>query len=158
MKRPIRFLKLVVCSAALVGLVPFPVTAQEVPNEDLAIVSNTANVKQGHVGQQVTFAIVAINNGPDSAQSLDVYDNSALRGLQIVDEICDLGISPDTPACEYNDVLPGQSLTTTVVAEIVSTGSKTASLTSCVQSEQVINDPNIGNDCGTATLKVVGKR
>ncbi len=120
--------------------------------------SNTANVKHGRVGQQVTFTIVATNNGPDSAPSLDVYDNSAVQGLQIVAEICDLGISPDTPACEYSNVPPGQTLTTTVVAEIVSSGDKTARLTSCVQSEQMINDPNIGNNCGTATLKVVGKR
>jgi hypothetical protein len=158
MKRAIGFLLLLVSSAALVGVVPLPATAQDVPNEDLAIVSNTANIKQGHVGQQVTFTIVATNNGPDSAQSLDVYDNSAVQGLQILDEICDLGISPDTPACEYTDVLPGQTLTTTVVAEIVSTGNKTARLTSCVQSEQIVNDTNIGNDCGIATLKVVGKR
>jgi hypothetical protein len=158
MKRAIRFLLLVLGSAALVGLVRLPAAAQEVPNVDLAIVSNTANIKHGHVGQQVTFTILATNNGPDSAPSLDVYDNSALHGLQIVAEICDLGISPDTPSCEYHDILPGQTLTTTVVAEIVSTGDKTASLTSCLQSEEIINDPSIGNDCGTATLKVVGKR
>jgi uncharacterized repeat protein (TIGR01451 family) len=158
MKKAIRILLVVLVGAATVGLGPFPAAAQEVPNVDLAIVSNTANVKHGRVGQQVTFTIVATNNGPDSAPSLDVYDNSALQGLQIVTEICDLGISPDTPACEYHDVLPGQTLTTTIVAEIISTGNKTASLTSCVQSEQIINDPNIGNDCATASLKVVGKR
>jgi hypothetical protein len=157
-KKAIRFPLLVLVSAAVVGLVPLPAAAQGVPNVDLAIVANTANIEHGHVGQQVTFAILATNNGPDSAPSLDVYDNSALQGLQIVAEICDLGISPDTPACEYHDVLPGQTLTTTVVAKIISTGNKIASLTSCVQSEQIINDPNIGNDCGTATLKVVGKR
>jgi hypothetical protein len=158
MKRAIRILLLALVSAAPVSLLPFPAAAQEVPNVDLAIVSNTANDKHGRVGQQVTFTIVATNNGPDSAPSLDVYDNSDLQGLEIVAEICDLGISPDTPACEYHDVLPGESLTTTVVAEIISTGNKTASLTSCVQSEQLINDPNIGNDCATASLKVVGKR
>lgn len=158
MQKAIRFLLRVLVSAILAGLVPLPAAAQEVPNPDLAIVSNTANVKHGHVGQQVTFTILARNNGPDTAPNLDVYDNSALQGLRILDEICDLGISPDTPACEYSDVLPGQTLTTTVIAEIVSTGAKTASLTSCVQSGQQINDPNTGNDCASATLKVVGKR
>ena len=158
MKRATRILLLVFVNAALVGLMPFRAAAQAVPSVDLAIVSNTASVKHGRVGQQVTFTIVAINNGPDLAPSLDVYDNSALQGLQIVQEICDLGISPDTPACEYHDVFPRQTLTTIVVAEIVSTGNKTASLTTCVQSEVLINDPNIGNDCATATLKVVGKR
>jgi hypothetical protein len=158
MKKAIRFPLLLVISAALVGVVPLPATAQEGPNQDLAIVSNTANIKHGHVGQQVIFTIVATNNGPDSAQSLDVYDDSGFQGLKIVAEICDLGISPDTPACEYSNVLPGETRTTTVVAEIVSSGDKMARFTSCVQSEETINDPNIGNDCGTATLKVVGKR
>jgi hypothetical protein len=158
MKRAIRVVLLVLVSAGLAGLAPLTAAAQAVPSVDLAIVSNTANIKHGHVGQQVIFTIVARNNGPDTAPSLDVFDNSALQGLQILAEICDLGISPDTPACEYHDILPGQTLTTKVVAMIVSTGSKTASLTSCLQSEVVINDPNGGNNCATATLKVVGKR
>ena len=158
MKRAIRFVLLVLGSAALAGLAPLTAAAQAVPSVDLAIVSTTANIKHGHVGQQVIFTIVARNNGPATAPSLDVFDNSALQGLQILAEICDLGISPDTPACEYHDVLQGQTLTTTVVAMIVSTGSKTASLMSCLQSEVVINDPNASNNCATATLKVVGKR
>ena|ERR1700693_1519058 len=157
MKRLTRIL-LVLVDAALIGLLPFPAAAQVVPSVDLAIVSNTANVKHGHVGQQVTFTILATNKGPELAPSLDVYDNSALQGLQVLEEICDLGISPDTPACEYHDVSPGQTLTTIVVAKIVSTGNKAASLTSCVQSEVLISDPNSGNNCATATLKVVGKR
>jgi len=158
MKRATRFVLLVLGSAALAGLAPLTAAAQAIPSVDLAIVSNTANIKHGHVGEQVIFTIVARNNGPDIAPSLDVFDNSALQGLQILAEICDLGISPDTPACEYHEILPGQTLTTKVVAMIVSTGSKTASLTSCLQSEVVINDPNGGNNCATATLKVVGKR
>jgi uncharacterized repeat protein (TIGR01451 family) len=158
MQRAIRLYSLAFVSAALAGFVPIAAEAQAVPNVDLAIVSNTANVKHGHVGQHVTFTIIATNNGPDTAPSLDVYDNSALKGLQVVEEICDLGISPDTPACEYRNVSPGQTLTTTVIAEIVGASGKTASLTSCVQSEELINDPNSGNDCATATLKVVGKR
>lgn len=155
MKRAIRILLL--ASAALVVLVPFPAAAQDVPNADLAIVLNTANVKHGRVGQQVTFTIVATNNGPDPAPSLDVTA-TALHGLQFVDEICDLGISADTPSCEYSNVQPGQTLTTSVVVDIVSAGDKTATLIACVTSEQPINDPTISNDCTTATLKIVGKR
>jgi hypothetical protein len=154
MKRAIRTLVLV--SVAVVGFVPFPAAAQEVPNVDLAIVSITANVKHGRVGQHVTLTIVATNNGPDPAPTLDVQ--AAFQGLQLVDEICDLGTSADTPSCEYRNVQVGQTLTTTVLAEIVSTGDKTASLTACVTSEGSINDPNVGNDCATATLKKVGKR
>ena len=36
--------------------------AQEVPNADLAIVSNTANVKHAKVGNEVTFTIIATNH------------------------------------------------------------------------------------------------
>jgi len=158
MKRSIRFPLLALVGAGLVVLLAVPAAAEEVPNVDLAIVSNMANIKHGHVGQYVTFTIVATNNGPDPAPTLDVYFNVALQGLENVVGICDLGISPDGIDCEYHGIAPGQTLTTTVVAELVSTGDKTASLTACVQSETIINDPNAGNDCATATLKIVRKR
>jgi conserved repeat domain len=146
---------LVLVSSALVVLVPYPAAAQEVPNPDLAIVSNTASVKNGHVGQQVTLTIVAINNGPDPAPSLDV-NAKALQGLQIVKVICFV-TSPDGSFCEYSNVQPGQTRTMSVVAEIVSIGSKTASLMACI-ADQPMSDPNTSNDCATATLKIVGKR
>ena len=155
MNRAIRSLWIV--SAALVLVVPLPAAAQELPNADLAIVSNTTSARHARVGQQVTFTIVATNNGPDAAQSLDVTATD-LQGLQLVDEVCDLGVSADTPSCEYTDVQPGQTLTTSVVFEIVRTGDKTATLTACVTSEQPINDPTTSNDCATARLKIVGKR
>jgi hypothetical protein len=148
---------LLLIGATLAVLVPFPAAAQEVPNADLAIVSNTANLKHGRVGQQVTLTIVATNNGPDPAPTFDV-SAMALQGLQLVDEFCGLGVSADTPSCEYTNIQPGQTVTTSVVAEVVSTGAKTATLTACVTSEQPLNDPSISNDCKSATLKIVGKR
>jgi uncharacterized repeat protein (TIGR01451 family) len=149
--------RLVLLGAALLPLVPGPASAQVVPNADLAIVSNQADVKHAHVGQQVTFTIVATNHGPDPVVSLYVTYTD-LEGMQFVDEICDFGISADTPSCEYANIAAGQTVTTRVIAEIVSTGNKTASATACVSSGDVINDPNPTNDCATATVKVVGKR
>ena len=155
MKRTISILFFV--GTALFGLVPVRAAAQEVPTADMAIVSNTANVKHAHVGQQVSFTIVAINNGPDLVEVLAVTYTS-VQNLQPVDEICDLGISADSPSCEYSTVQPGQARTTIVVAEIVDTGAKIASLTACVTALDPTNDPNGANNCATATLKIVGKR
>jgi uncharacterized repeat protein (TIGR01451 family) len=130
--------------------------AQVVPTADLAIVSNTASVKHARVGHEVTFTIIATNNGPEAA---DFNVTWASDQLQLVSETCDLGISPDTPACEYGVVEPGVTLTTTVVARVLDTGSKYATGTGCmVEQPGFIIDPDPQNNCAAATVKVVGKR
>ena len=147
--------RLLLLGAALLALMPITAAAQTVPNADLAIVSNTANLKHAHVGQQVTFTIVATNNGPDAAE-LDVH--VVLQGLTLLSETCDLGISADTPFCQYGIVQAGETLTTIAVVQVLSTGAKTATNLACVSSEEALNDPNTNNDCVTATVKVVGNR
>jgi uncharacterized repeat protein (TIGR01451 family) len=130
--------------------------AQGVPTADLAIVSNSASVKHAKVGDEVTFTIIATNNGPESA---DFNVTWASEQLQLVSETCDLGISPDTPACEYGTVDPGVTRTTTVVARVLDTGSDNASSTGCmVEQPGFIVDPDPQNNCAAATVKVVGKR
>jgi uncharacterized repeat protein (TIGR01451 family) len=129
---------------------------QGVPTADLAIVSNTASVKHAKVGDEVTFTIIARNNGPEAA---DFNVTWASEQLQLVSETCDLGISPDTPACEYGTVEPGVTLTTTVVARVLDTGSKHATSTGCmVEQPGFIIDPDPQNNCAAATVKVVGMR
>ena len=147
----------VLAVVAAIGLALAAVTAaQPVPTADLAIVSNTANVKHAKVGDDVTFTIVATNNGPDAADFNVTYSSPQLL---LVHETCDLGISPDTPACEYGTVQPGVTLTTTVVAQVLSTGSKHGIGTGCmVEQPGFITDPNPQNNCADATVKVVGKR
>jgi len=130
--------------------------AQGIPTADLAIVSNTAGVKHAKVGHEVTFTIIATNNGPEAADFNVMWSSDQ---LQLVSEICDLGISPDTPACEYGTVEPGVTLTTMVVARVLDTGSKHATGTGCiVEQPGFIVDPDPQNNCGHATVKVVGKR
>ena len=141
---------------ACLGLVPRSAGAQAAAHSDLAIVSNTASVKHPHVGDRVTFTIVAKNNGPDPVVS--VYVRYAdLQGLRVVQESCDRGVSPDTPYCEYTNLQPGQTLTTIVIAEVTGPGDS-AALTAVVSSPDPIDDPNAGNDSATASLKVVGRR
>jgi hypothetical protein len=130
--------------------------AEVIPNADLAVVSNVANVAHAKVGDMITFTIIATNHGPDAAE-LDVYFASG--EMHLVSESCDLGISPDTPACEYTIVEPGQTVTTTAVAEVLDTGSKHAVGTACiVEQAEVINDPDDQNNCAASTVKIVGKR
>ena len=107
--------------------------AQAVPTADLAIVSNTASVEHAKVGDQITFTIIATNNGPEAADFNVMWTSEQ---LQLVSETCDLGISPDTPACEYGMVGPGVTLTTTVVAEVVATDGKQATVRDAWLSRQ----------------------
>jgi uncharacterized repeat protein (TIGR01451 family) len=158
MKRPIFVLFLL--AAAFIALVPRAAAAQVVPNADLAIVANSADIRHGHVGQEITFTIVAINNGPDAVVNFFVRAVS-LQNLHLVQEICDFGVSPDRPNCEYSNVQPGEELTTRVVAEIVAPSGKSnhiAALEACASSGSPINDPNPGNNCATAMVRIVGKR
>jgi hypothetical protein len=157
-KRPI--LVPFLLAAAFIALGPQGAHAQTVPNADLAIISNTPDIRHGHVGQQVNFTIVATDNGPDPVVSLFVTASS-LQNLHLVQEICDLGVSPDTPTCEYSNIQPGQTLTTRVVAEIVGSTDKSehvAALEACVSSGEPVNDPDPGNNCVTAKVRIVGKR
>jgi uncharacterized repeat protein (TIGR01451 family) len=126
------------------------------PTADLAVVSNTANLRHAKVGEEVTFTIVATNNGPE-ATSLDVNTTQATEGLRIVKLTCGRGISSDGPFCEYGKLRPGETVTPVLVAE-VQAANKNASDTACVLSEQAIIDPDLSNECATSTVRVVGKR
>lgn len=143
----------VLCLASIGLVLPASAGAQA-GNADLAVVSITASAKHAKVGDQVTFTIVATNNGPE-ADDFNVYFSS--DQLHLVSMTCDLGISADTPACEYGTQPPGVMLTTTVVAQVMATGSNNAVATGCTVGSPG-SDPNPGNDCASATVKVVGKR
>src|SRR3954454_5495344 len=144
----------VALAAGLCGLLAATAVAQEPLNADIAIVSKTANARHAKVGQLVTFTILATNNGPEPSE-LDVYDQP-LIGLHMVEETCDRGISADTPACEYSEVQPGESVTTTVVAEVDGGVGKYATNTACVSNESGLPDPDPSNDCATTTVRIIG--
>jgi Domain of unknown function DUF11 len=156
---PHRFLTLLtglVASAAIGLAVAAAASAEDIPTADLAIVSHTASVKHAKVGEEITFTIIATNNGPDAADFSVMWSSDQ---LELVSETCDRGVSADTPSCEYGTVEPGVSLTTTVVARVLDTGSKHATSTACmVQQPDFFIDPTPENNCGDATVKVVGKR
>jgi uncharacterized repeat protein (TIGR01451 family) len=127
------------------------------PTADLAILSNAASERHAKVGEEVTFTILATNNGPEPAE-LDVDTTQATNSLRPIKATCDRGISADGPFCEYGTLQPSESVTTTIVAEVQATGSKHASDIACVQSEEAIIDPDLSNECATATVRIIGKR
>lgn len=139
---------------------------ESLPTADLAVVSKTADVRHARIGGEVTFTIVATNLGPDAADLNVVEDPSQLypgqfppADFQLGTEQCDFGISPDTPACEYGLVQPGETVKTVAVMTVKPTAGKYASNTACVFSWDVpISDPNPANNCVTMAVRIVGKR
>ena len=151
--------------AVAVGLLAGAAKGELLPSADLALVSKTANVRHVKVGQEVTFTIVATNNGPQTADLNVVEDPGQIypgefppSDFELVSEECDLGISADTPTCEYGLVQPGETVTTVAVMTVKATAGNYASNTACLYSLDAISDPNPANDCLTTTVKVVGKR
>ena len=95
---------------ASVAVFALPAAAGQIagpPTADLGVVSIKANKASAAHGTRVTFTEVIRNNGPETAE-LDTVPQ--ITGGVLVGEVCDLGISADTPFCEYGDVTPGTSL------------------------------------------------
>lgn len=71
------------------GLSSAVAQAQEPPTADLAIVSNTANVRHARVGDQVIFTVVGTDNGPDVTDEFYVITAQAEQGFIDGPPLCD---------------------------------------------------------------------
>jgi hypothetical protein len=67
--------------------------------------------------------------------------------------VCDLGISPDTPNCEYGTVAPGTSLTTRFVVRVTATHGSLRPAGGVV-SESAFEDDNPFNQFRSASVRV----
>jgi hypothetical protein len=122
------------------------------PTADLGVVSITVSRASAPHGARVTFTEVIRNTGPETAE-LDTVPQ--ITGGVLVNEVCDVGVSPDTPFCEYGDVAPGTSLTTKFVVRVTATrGSVTVK--GGVLSEAPFQDDNPFNQYRTARVRVTG--
>jgi uncharacterized repeat protein (TIGR01451 family) len=169
--------------AMLLGLGPSSLgavanAAEEVPDPDVAIVSNTANVRHAKVGQAVIFTIVATFSGPDMATDLFVNTDpeppnlapasilcNPRRGECDLYMICDRppplpAPSADTPSCEFTEAHMGELVTVKAAFVVQAGGGKYASFRACATLPDFPpgSDPNPDNDCATASVKIVGKR
>jgi hypothetical protein len=142
----------VLCLAAFAGFSPRPAAAQ-LASADLTVLRVTGP-HQSMVDRVVTIKILATNQGPATSQ-LDVGVTFS-AGLELTEMHCDLGISPDTPACEYANVAPGTRLTTLVSVRVLEGSSSNETITSCTGNEGQTEDPNPNNDCIPFTIRIAG--
>jgi hypothetical protein len=145
-----------IVSAALVAIAvaaALPASALAEPVNDLSIVRVTSPSSH-RIGSLVRVTVIAVNAGPDAAESLDVSVAESTT-LQLVSETCQGGIRADTPSCEYGSVPAGDTRRTRLTLRIVGSVEGVASTTVCVTSEQFPNpDPNPANDCAPITVAV----
>jgi uncharacterized repeat protein (TIGR01451 family) len=124
---------------------------------DIDVVSNTPNVSDAAIGENVTFTIVATNNGPDAVGML-VNTESTLAGLTNLPDPFDgltcQGVSNDGSACEYNWVQPGETFTETLVLQTQASTNGYANEVACAYApwERTVDPPL--NDCAVATVKL----
>ena len=120
------------------------------PTADLGVVSIHANKTSAAHGTRVTFTEVIRNNGPEAIE-MDTLPQ--ITGGTLASEVCDLGISPDTPNCEYGVVSPGTSLTTKFVVKVTATHGK-LTVKGGVVSESAYQDDNPFNQYRTASVTI----
>jgi hypothetical protein len=120
------------------------------PTADIGVVSLHASRATAAHGTRVTFTEVITNNGPDAVE-LDTLPQ--ITGGTLVNEVCDLGISADTPNCEYGEVAPGTRLSTTFVVRVTATHGS-VQLKGGVVSESAFEDDNPFNQFRSASVKV----
>jgi Domain of unknown function DUF11 len=120
------------------------------PTADIGVVSLHASRATAAHGSRVTFTEVITNNGPDAVE-LDTLPQ--ISGGTLVGEVCDLGISADTPNCEYGQVDPGTTLTTRFIVRVTATHG-TLRLAGGVVSESAFQDDNPFNQSRSVSVKV----
>ena len=132
---------------------------------DIAI-TLVADQSQVKMGQTITYIVTMTNLGPEDASFVDV-GFSLPDQLNLVSMTCDLGISPDTPFCEYSSLTAGQSVVSTLVAT-PTPGSTvhprkltvTANVlfeVDCSFDPNCTFDPNSSNNSASLITKLVGK-
>jgi uncharacterized repeat protein (TIGR01451 family) len=117
-------------------------------------------------GGTITYTATMTNLGPDDASSVDV--GFALpKQLRLTSMTCDLGISPDTPFCEYSSLKAGQSVVSILVAKptpgarkhniSVTTSASVFFEVDCSFDSNCTLDPDMSNNSASVTVKLTGK-
>jgi uncharacterized repeat protein (TIGR01451 family) len=125
---------------------------------DLAV-TMTANAGSAQVGQDITYTIVATNNGPATVS--DYYIRDILpSNLAVVGEDCG-GPSADGTWCEYANpswsLAQGQSKTMTLVARVTAASPNPAVNEGCAGIFSGATDPNSSNNCASVSVSIVSQ-
>jgi hypothetical protein len=138
-------------TVAAVGIAASATAQVSPPTADLAVISLTSRAAAAR-GSVVTFREVIRNNGP---QTVEMDTTPQISGGVLVKEICDKGISPDTPFCEYGDVAPGQSLVTKFKIKVTASHGRLV-VKGGVLSEEAVSDSNPFNQYLTRSVRITG--
>ncbi len=158
---------------SLIGILPLIVSlgasrvafaATSTSDISVTLIANRSNLK---VGQTITYTAIMKNLGPDDASFVDVRFNLPVQ-LTLVSMTCDLGITPDTPFCEYSSLKAGQTVISKVVAKLNPNAlahERKVKVTAdilleqdcAVQPDNCTLDPNHNNNSSSVTTKLIGK-
>ncbi len=122
----------------------------------VTIVSNRSTVR---MGQTITYTVTVKNLGPDDASFVDVMHGLPSQ-LRLVSLTCDLGISPDTPFCEYSSLKAGETAVSVLVATPTAqlTHSRNLKVTASINFESADSfDPNMSNNRDSVSTRLIGK-
>ncbi|HLO34185.1 MAG TPA: DUF11 domain-containing protein [Anaerolineales bacterium] len=137
--------------------------AQGTSDISVTVVADKSKIK---VGEEITYTVTMTNPGPDDAFFVDVRFGLPDQ-LGLVSMTCDLGISPDTPFCEYSSLLAGETVVSTLVATPnpnAPTHDRNLKLTAdilfevdCSFDPNCTFDPDLGNNLASVSTKLIGK-
>ena len=132
--------------------------AQAGSDISVKIVADRAVVRPG---QTVMYTVTMTNIGPDDASFVDVGFRLSSQ-LVLVSMQCDLGISPDTPFCEYSSLPSGHTVVSTLVAIPKSTTRRHQSVVRTVAAVSFETadsfDPHSANNTASIRTRLVGRR
>ncbi len=158
--RPLFFIPFGILSLLVaLGSAPLsPARAAQITNDIGITMSESQNTLMR--GGRVTFTVRMTNHGPDGASFVDVGFHLPSQ-LKMISMTCDLGITPDTPFCEYSSLPVGA----TVVSRLVATTNPSATVharllkvsSSVLFENPGILDPNLGNNSASVRIRLTGR-
>jgi uncharacterized repeat protein (TIGR01451 family) len=166
MNKLIRYRRLIV---NLIGILPIilSLATSKVALAATATSDISLTLVAHRTGKTITYIATMTNLGPGDANSVDVGFTLPSQ-LQLVSMTCDLGISPDTPFCEYGSLKAGETVVSILVAEplpgahkgnpeLTTTASVFFEVDCSFDPDHCTFDPNLSNNTATVTMKLTGK-
>lgn len=145
--------------------VSFPISTQRAfaqttqTTSDISI-QMVADHNKVRMGEDVTYTVYMTNHGPDDATGVDVTFQMPDQ-LTMLSMTCDLGISADTPACEYNSLPAGVTLVSTMTAtpnSAARTAGRRATVAAVASFEVTTEvDPDLSNNTASTKTKIIGR-
>jgi hypothetical protein len=165
MRRSINIILSATCAVALSASTAGAVSARghtsgSPESADLAVSGAVAGgARTLEYGHLAVFVFTLRNRGPAA-----IVDNSAdigytaVRNGTVVDQYCintsGSSFNPDSPACEFGDLAPGEHTRMVVIVQPDNVASAHVRVRVCASNEAGVPDDFPGNDCVTRSVLV----